>query len=332
MNRPVVAVTMGEPGGVGGEIVVAAWQALRGSGGPIFLVIDDPERLGAIPGTEIVEGDSPQHLAEQFDRALPVIPEPLLVPASAGTPSPANAPAVLRSIERAVQMVRENQATALVTSPIDKNALSAGLKTAFLGHTAMLGRLAGARQEPVMMMVAGSLRIVPVTTHLPLRQVPDVLSRELILHAGQVAAQALRGYLGAPRARIAVSGLNPHSGEDGLLGDEESAVIAPAVTAMQEAGIDAWGPIAADSLFTPFSRRRFDAALCMYHDQALAPIKALNFRNCVNVTLGLPFTRTSPGHGVGYDIAGTGAADPGPLIAAIRTAARIAERRRRIPG
>ena len=318
-----VAVTMGEPGGVGGELVLAAWRRLRHGRTP-FLVIDDPARLRALadaPG-EIRAVAAPEAAAAVFPSALPVLPEPLTVPAPAGQPSPGNAAAVLRSICRAVALVREGRAGALVTSPVDKQALHAGAGFGHAGHTGFLGELAGCADPPVMMLVSGSLRVVPVTGHVPLRAVPELLAGPEIVRTGRIVAETLRQRLGIAAPRLAVAGLNPHAGEGGLLGREDAEIVRPAVASLRRDGIDASGPHAADSLFRPAFRRRFDAALCMYHDQALIPLKAVGFRRAVNVTLGLPFLRTSPGHGVAYDLAGSFRADPDSLIAAIRFAGR----------
>ena len=323
-----VAVTMGEPGGIGGEIVLEAWLRLR-SGPARFFSIDDPGRLARLASgrAAIVEISGPEEVSEVFPGALPVLCESLTGPAPPGVASSRNAGVVIRSIERAVSLALDRRAGAVVTSPIDKAALRKGAGFRHSGHTEFLGELAGQADAPVMMLVSGSLRVIPVTIHIPLREVADLLRAEDIVHAGKIAFDALRTHFGIPAPRLAVSGLNPHAGEDGMLGFEEERVVRPALDVLRSLGVDASGPYPADSMFRQEFRQKFDAAICMYHDQALIPVKALGFPEAVNVTLGLPFVRTSPGHGVAYDLAGTGRATPDSLVAAIRLAARLSEAR-----
>jgi 4-hydroxythreonine-4-phosphate dehydrogenase len=234
---------------------------------------------------------------------------------------------VIESIERAVALVQAGEASALVTNPINKKVLhGAGFR--HLGHTEFLAELAGGRAHPVMMLTCPELRVVPVTVHVPLGRVPGLLSRELIVSTGRIVAAALRGDYGIAHPRLALAGLNPHAGESGALGSEDEEVVVPACQELMQEGIDVTGPLPADSMFHREARDRYDAALCMYHDQALIPLKTLDFYRGVNVTLGLPFVRTSPDHGTALGIAGTGKAEPSSFIAALEEAAMIARSRR----
>jgi 4-hydroxythreonine-4-phosphate dehydrogenase len=266
---------------------------------------------------------SPAGALECFGRALPVVPLIADVAARAGEPDPRNASAVLESIRRAVSDVREGAAAAVVTNPISKKTLyEAGFPHP--GHTEYLAALSasgsGRSPRPVMMLAGPELRTVPVTIHIPLRDVPAALSSELIVDTGRIVAADLKRRFAIPQPRLAVAGLNPHAGEGGAMGEEDERVVRPAVAALVSEGIDALGPMPADTMFHPAARVRYDAALCMYHDQALIPVKTLAFAETVNVTLGLPFIRTSPDHGTAFDIAGTGRADASSLIAALRLA------------
>ncbi len=255
-----------------------------------------------------------------------MLPRPLPVPVNDGVPEAGNAPAVIAAIELAVEFCRSGEAAAMVTNPVHKATLS-GAGFAHPGHTEFLGALAGAK--PTMMLVVPGLRVVPVTVHLPLAQVPGHLTKAAIVEAGLAAARALTSDLAIAKPRLAVAALNPHAGESGTLGGEETAIIAPAVAELRARGIEVFGPAPADTLFHEAARARFDAALCMYHDQALIPLKTLDFAHGVNITLGLPFVRTSPDHGTALDIAGTGKANPASLIAALGMAGEIAGNRRR---
>jgi 4-hydroxythreonine-4-phosphate dehydrogenase len=327
--RPL-AVTMGEPAGIGGEIALKAWLH-RGDGVPPFYVIDAPDRLARLArslGLDVPVRaiDEPERALAVFGDALPVTPLGGSLVAKPGHPEPADQQLVLRAIETAVADVRAGRAAALVTNPINKDALyHAGFHHP--GHTEYLAELAGS-QEPAVMMLAGpQLRVVPVTIHLALRDAIAALTTAAIVHAGRVTDAALRRDFAIPAPVITVAGLNPHAGEAGGLGREDIDIVAPAVAALRAAGIDARGPLAADTMFHAEARRGYDAALCMYHDQALIPIKTLDFDDAVNVTLGLPFIRTSPDHGTAFDIAGKGVARPDSLIAALRLAAEMATRR-----
>ncbi len=326
--REPLALTAGEPAGIGGEITLQAWLARRDDDLAPFFVLDDPARLRRLAeglGWPVaVEAIAdPAETAEVFARALPILPLTAPIAGGPGRPEAANAEAVLESIRQAVALTQAGRAGAVVTNPIHKAILyQAGFRHP--GHTEYLAELAGLASAPVMMLAGPSLRVVPVTIHLPLREAVAALKPEPILHAGRVTARALREDFGIAEPRIAVAGLNPHAGEGGALGQEDAEVIAPAVAALRSEGIDASGPLPADGMFHEAARRRYDAALCMYHDQALIPVKALDFDRTVNVTLGLPFVRTSPDHGTALDIAGSGRASPKSLIAALRLAERMA--------
>ncbi|MHB8530967.1 MAG: 4-hydroxythreonine-4-phosphate dehydrogenase PdxA [Caulobacteraceae bacterium] len=329
MRIPPLALSLGDPAGIGPEIIVKAWSSLR-SEGPSFMVVGDAAALSSAPaaaGSMIRPVASLAEAAEAFADALPVLDLPLAAPVIAGQPSRAAAAHVIRWIETAAGLALSGEAAGLVTAPVAKGPLyEAGF--AFPGHTEFLGSLAAARARgPVMMLVAADLRVSLVTIHEPLSRVPSLITRDAVVNAGLVTARALAEDFAIAAPRLAVAGLNPHAGEGGSIGEEEITAIGPAVAALREAGIAASGPHPADSLFHSDARVRYDAALCMYHDQALIPAKMLDFWGAVNVTLGLPLVRTSPDHGTGFDIAGRGLARPDSLIAAIRMAADIAERR-----
>jgi len=324
--RPL-ALTMGEPAGIGGEITLAAWTALRADG-PAFFAIDDPARLAAIdPRVPLAPIAGPEEAPARFAEALPVLPLALAVPAVPGKPDPRNAAAVIGAIEHAVGLAQAGRAAAVVTNPISKAVLY-GAGFAYPGHTEFLAALTGGAQ-PVMMLVGPELRVIPLTVHVSLRAAIAMLDTALIVRLGRIAAAGLAHDFGIVRPRLAVAGLNPHAGEAGALGSEDREIIAPAVAALAAEGIDASGPFPPDTMFTPTARARYDAALCMYHDQALIPLKTLDMAHGVNVTLGLPILRTSPDHGTAFDIAGRGAADPSSLIAALRLAATMATQRAR---
>jgi 4-hydroxythreonine-4-phosphate dehydrogenase len=328
-----LALTLGDPAGVGPEIVVKAWMALR-SEGPVFFVIGDHDALASASGAGgaiLRRILSPAEAPGAFGAALPVLDVPLRAPVVAGRPSAGAAASIVQWIERAVGLALSGAVSGVVTAPIAKAPLyEAGF--GFPGHTEFLGELTAAapfdgERGPVMMLTAQDLRASLVTVHEPLAQAPGLLSLERIVHVGLVTAQALRRDFGVAAPRLAVAGLNPHAGEGGALGREEVEIVGPAVAALQRQGVDASGPYPADTLFPPEMRTRYDAALCLYHDQALIPVKMLDFWGGVNVTLGLPIVRTSPDHGTAFDIAGRGLARAESLIAAIRLAERIARTR-----
>jgi len=320
---------MGEPAGIGGEITLKAWAGHKVMAP--FFVIDDPARLEQTArrmGLDVpirVIGD-PGDAAGVFADAVPVLKISLAAEPVPGHPDPANAKAVLAAIEMAVRLVTAGEAAAVVTNPIHKQTLYVA-DFPYPGHTEYLAALAGIDTSPVMMLAADELRVVPVTIHQSLAEAIRDLNTGAITGAGLIAAAALQSDFGVARPRLAVAGLNPHAGEGDAMGSEETQIIAPAVAALQEVGIDAFGPVAPDTLFTPQARQSYDAAICMYHDQALIPIKALAFERAVNVTLGLPFVRTSPDHGTAFDIAGTGTAGETSLVAALNLAAGMARRR-----
>jgi 4-hydroxythreonine-4-phosphate dehydrogenase len=324
-----LAVTLGDPAGVGPEIVTAAWRALKTSG-PAFFAVGDARTLAAVGALVAVVGDAAE-ATSRFADALPVLDAPLGSLPVPGQPSAEAAPFVVRWIEAAVQLALDGAAAGVVTAPIAKASLyEAGF--AFPGHTEFIGELtrsapmAGAR-GPVMMLAAGNLRAALVTVHEPLARVPALVTEERIVSTGTVVAEALARDFAIASPRLVVAGLNPHAGEGGALGREDVDVVAPAVAALQARGVDARGPLPSDSLFHEAARATYDAALCLYHDQALIPVKMLDFWGGVNLTLGLPIVRTSPDHGTAFDIAGKGVARPDSLIAAIRLAAEIAARR-----
>jgi 4-hydroxythreonine-4-phosphate dehydrogenase len=324
-----LALTLGDPAGVGPEIIAKAWQALKGQGSA-FVAVGDADLLAA-QGVPVERVASLAEGAATFAHSLPVLHLPLSAPVEPGKPSSAHAPAIVRWIETAVALALKGDASGVVTAPIAKAPLyEAGFK--FPGHTEFLADLTAnspmpGERGPVMMLASGDLRTVLVTIHEPYARAPALLTVERIVHTAVVTAEALRRDFGVERPRLAVAGLNPHAGESGQIGREEVDIIAPAVAALKARGIDAVGPRPADTLFHPEARKTYDAAVCMYHDQALIPVKMLDFWGGVNVTLGLPIVRVSPDHGTGYDVAGQGVARPDSLIAALRTAAAIAARR-----
>jgi 4-hydroxythreonine-4-phosphate dehydrogenase len=324
------AVTMGDPAGIGGEITLKAWRDHRHMIAPFF-VIDDPERLErlakrlgfAVPVKSI---EAPGETAAVYPHALPVLPERLAVPSEPGRLDPANGPAVRRSIERAVALTRTGIAGAVVTNPIHKLGLSqAGFE--YPGHTEFLAALAGIDSEPVMMLTAEALSVVAITRHVSVRRALDLLTTDLIVETALITDTALKQDFGIRNPRLAFAGLNPHAGEGGLMGAEEISIIEPALRQLRAAGIQVSGPHPSDTLFNPRARAGYDAALCMYHDQALIPIKTIAFDSAVNVTLGLPFIRTSPDHGTAFDIAGTGTADESSLVSALTLTGRMVRNR-----
>jgi 4-hydroxythreonine-4-phosphate dehydrogenase len=309
---------MGEPSGIGGEIAAKAWRALR-SAGPSFFFLGDPDLLEDVP-VAILE--TPDDAHRHFQEALPVLPLKLPAPVEPGRPNPANAPSVVQAIEMAVRFALAGRVSGIVTNPIQKSVLTtAGFRHP--GHTEFLGELAGGGRPPVMLLACPGLRVVPVTVHMALGRAVASLDTAMIVEHGQIVAEALRTDFGIARPRIVIAGLNPHAGEAGTMGREDIEIVRPAVEALRLQQIDARGPLPADTLFTPRARAGYDCALCMYHDQALIPVKTLDMDGGVNVTLGLRIVRTSPDHGTALDIAGQGRADPGSLVAAIRLAAEI---------
>lgn len=327
-GMPPLALTMGEPAGIGGEITLMSWLVGRRAAVPTFFTIDDPRRLVDLAkriglDVPVVEIGAPEEAPDVFRRALPVLPIVVPAPVVPGRPDPANGVAVLRSIEQAVSLAASGDAAGVVTNPIQKSALyQAGF--AHPGHTEFIAALVGSPMDPIMMLEGGGLRVVPVTVHLSLRDAIDRLDAAAICHAGRVTAAALRQDFGIAEPRLAVAALNPHAGEAGTLGREEIEIIAPAVERLRKEGLNVSAPLPADTLFHEEARRSYDAALCMYHDQALIPLKTLDFTAGVNITIGLSVVRTSPDHGTALDRAGTGTASPASLLSALATADRIA--------
>jgi 4-hydroxythreonine-4-phosphate dehydrogenase len=325
MTGPV-ALCCGEPSGVGPELAAKAWRAL-GATLP-FVLIGDPSHLP--PGTPVAHITDPAEAADAARSGLPVLRHAFPGPATPGTPDPRHAQAVIDVIARGVDLVRSGQARALCTAPIHKKALQDGAGFAYPGHTEYLAALAGTPRV-VMMLASPALRVVPTTIHIPLAQVPTALTAELLRDTLQITHDALIRDFGIARPRIAVAGLNPHAGEGGAMGREEIALIAPVLDQMRASGLDLHGPLSADTMFHDRARATYDAAVCMYHDQALIPIKTLDFDRGVNVTLGLPFIRTSPDHGTAMDIAGRDLANPSSMIEALKMAHAMGGARASIP-
>jgi 4-hydroxythreonine-4-phosphate dehydrogenase len=328
-QRPLL-LTQGDPAGIGPELSLRAWLQRDEQSLPPFAVVGDPAHLERIAGSHgwdvPITPIKPSQIHAVFPRALPVIPLGTKVTAQPGLPNAAHAPSVIESIETAVQLVKAGSASALITNPIAKHVLyDAGFQHP--GHTEFLAALASEggshAYHPVMMLWCEQLAVVPVTVHIALSEVPSALTTDLIVLTGRIVARELKDRFGIAHPRLALAGLNPHAGESGAMGTEDGTVIAPAIEVLRQDGIEAAGPLPADTMFHARARSRYDAALAMYHDQALIPIKTIAFDEAVNVTLGLPFVRTSPDHGTAFDIAGKGIARPDSLIAAIKLAARL---------
>ncbi len=325
-QRPI-ALTMGEPAGIGGEITLKAWLGRKRSDIPPFFVIDDPDRLSRLAArldwtVPVRAIDRPAEALECFESTLPVLARPLASTVMPGQPDPANAGGVLRAIEEAARLAMAEEVAAIVTNPIHKGVLyKAGFRHP--GHTEYFFALSGTCGRAVMMLACPGLRVVPVTIHTPLAEAVVGLRREDIVTVARVTAEALVRDFAVPRPHLAIAALNPHAGESGTMGREEIEIIAPAVAELKRHGVSASGPAPADTLFHERARATYDAAICMYHDQALIPVKTINFREGVNITLGLPFIRTSPNHGTAFEIAGTGVADESSLVAALKTAHRM---------
>ena len=326
-----LALTLGEPAGIGPDLALAVWRRRSELDVPPFYLVADLDflkrRAEQLRLDVPIATVTPRSAAAAFSSALPVVAIGVPVTAAPGRPDRSSAPAAVASIRRAVADVMAGSAAAIVTNPVAKNVLY-NWGFAEPGHTEFLATLVheatGKTLRPVMMLWSPELAVVPVTIHLPLREIFKQLSVELVVDTGRIVARDLAERFGLPHPRLAIAGLNPHAGEAGTLGEEDGAIVAPAVARLVADGIDARGPLPADSLFHAQARATYDVALCMYHDQALIPIKTLAFDHAVNVTLGLPFVRTSPDHGTAFDIAGTGRADPTSLVAALRLAARLA--------
>lgn len=333
IDAPIV-LTCGEPASVAPEITAMAWHALHDDPRHCFFLMGDADDFEArvrplglqIPLREISD---PSEAGIWFSNALPVLHTPLPKPSRPAWIDTRNSVYVIEVIKRAAQACMIGTASAMVSNPIHKDALyAAGFK--FQGHTDFLASIVqneGYHVQEVMMLVAGGLRSVPVTVHIPLKDVPEALTTDAIMAQGEVVAESLQRFFDVAVPRIAVTGLNPHAGENGAMGLEDRAIIEPAVERLRGRGINAFGPLPADTAFHAEARATYDAILCMYHDQALIPVKMLDFHGGVNVTLGLPFIRTSPDHGTALNLAGQGKANPSSLIAAIKLAADMASKR-----
>jgi 4-hydroxythreonine-4-phosphate dehydrogenase len=329
MAKPL-ALTSGEPAGIGPDITLKAWLRRDELKLPAFYWLGDvaslERRAKALALNVRLAEVRPEDASGTFKQALPIVPTGHAATALPGHPDDSSAGAAMASIRQAVGDVMSGRAGAVVTNPIAKNVLyRAGFRHP--GHTEYLAELAatnGCTPQPVMMLWSPALAVVPVTIHVSVREALAQLSTDLIVTTARIVVAGLKSCFGIARPRLAVSGLNPHAGEDGSLGTEDQSIVAPAVDILRKEGFDIRGPLPADTMFHETARRTYDCAICMYHDQALIPIKTLAFEDAVNVTLGLPFIRTSPDHGTAFDIAGTGKANPSSLIAALRLAARMA--------
>ena len=318
-----IALTCGEPAGIGPEIVVKARQILRNE--IPFFWMGDPRHLPPGSGHRIIT--TAAEAADVPGDLLPVLPHPFAQPATPGHITYANSRGVVEVIARCVRLVQEGKASAICTAPIHKKALQDGAGFKHPGHTEYLAFLAGV-DRVVMMLASPDLRVVPATIHIPIAEVPRQLTPALLEEVIRITEAGLRRDFGLPRPRIAVAGLNPHAGEDGAMGQEELRFIRPLIQRLSEEGMAIRGPLPADTMFHPRARATYDVAICMYHDQALIPIKTIDFDGGVNVTLGLPFVRSSPDHGTALDIAGKGIAEPGSLVAALRMAQKMATARK----
>ncbi len=322
-----LAISMGDPAGIGPEVIAKAWERRDSEKLPCFFAVGDVRAVSAVWNGPVERIDDPRDAADVFRRALPVVSvvdDEAIVP---GRPDIGGARCALQSLELAAGLARSDAVSGLVTAPVSKADLyRVGFD--YPGQTEFVAERCGVARENAVMMLAGpTLRVVPVTIHEPLAAVPRVLTVELLLARARVTARGLTRDFGIEAPRLALAGLNPHAGEGGAIGREEIDVMIPAVELLQAEGIDIVGPLAADTMFHPRARARYDAALCAYHDQALIPIKTLHFDDGVNITLGLPIVRTSPDHGTAFDIAGRDMAEPGAMIAAIRMAGEAAARR-----
>ena len=330
-SRPPLVVSIGDPSGVGPDILLSSFANNRVDLPENILVLADPDQLRVRTkelelAIEITEYDA--HSSDTISpNQLAVVPLANKMTGKAGISNTADAAGTLEAIERGVEMVMKGKASGLVTCPINKKVLQdAGFSHP--GHTEFLAELAelhtGNAHFPVMMIAGPELRVIPVTIHIPLLDIPKALTKEIIIETAEIAAHGLNQQFGISSPRLAVSGLNPHAGERGNMGHEDIEIIMPAIEALKNSGIDAFGPLPADTMFHAAARQNYDVAICMYHDQALIPAKAIGFDDSVNVTLGLPFIRTSPDHGTAYDIAGTGKANPSSFIAAMQMASNMA--------
>ncbi|WP_039019155.1 4-hydroxythreonine-4-phosphate dehydrogenase PdxA [Halocynthiibacter namhaensis] len=322
-NGAPIALTCGEPAGIGPELAETVWQELQQDGPAFFLIGDATHLPGNVPHIRI---DTPSQANAAMPDGLPVLHMDFGAPRIPGTPNPTHAKAVIKSIETAVQLAQDGAASGICTLPIHKKALKDGAGFAFPGHTEFLGHLGGV-DNVVMMLASPLLRVVPVTIHIALADVPAQLTPALLEATIRITHAGLKRDFGLDAPRLAIAGLNPHAGEGGVMGHEDMDVIAPTLEKLISEGMDIRGPLPADTMFHARARDAYDVAICMYHDQALIPIKALDFDRGVNVTLGLPFVRTSPDHGTAFDIAGQGIANPASTLEALRLAAKMGSAR-----
>lgn len=327
MTLAPVAISMGDPAGIGPEVIAKAWRVREANRLPCFFAVGDVRAVASVWDGPVERIDDPRDARSVFARALPVISVVdggEIVP---GAPDVDGARCALQALELACGLARSDAASALVTGPVSKGELYR-IGFTYPGQTEFVAERCGVARENAVMMLAGpTLRVVPITIHIPLHAVRDTLTTDLIVARGRATARGLTRDFGIANPRLAIAGMNPHAGESGSIGREEIEVMTPAIARLRDEGIDVAGPMAADTMFHPRARERYDAALCAYHDQALIPIKTLHFDDGVNITLGLPIVRTSPDHGTAFDIAGTDTAHPGAMIAAIRMAADAARRR-----
>jgi len=327
---PPLAVALGDPAGVGPEIAAKAWEKRRQEGLHPFFVVGDVRSIEAVWAGPVARISSPDEAAGIFGEALPLIQLEDAGEIIPGAPNIAGARCSLDSLELAVGLARSGAACGLVTGPVSKAQLY-GIGFSHPGQTEFVAERCGIARENVVMMLAGpTLRTVPITTHVPLKDVSGLITVEIIMSRARTTERGLSRDFGIANPRLAMAGFNPHAGESGALGREEIDIVIPAIERLREEGILIEGPLAADTMFHPRARARYDAALCLYHDQALIPLKTLHFDEGVNITLGLPIIRTSPDHGTAFNIAGKNAADPGATIAAIRLAHQCAENRARL--
>lgn len=329
---PPLAITIGEPAGIGPELILKCWQEREQNNLAPFIVLGDPDfiqqRANAMQMDVNIKTSTVENSLQDFDTALPVLPLSGSITGDFGKPTISDGKLVCEAISTAVKMTMENKTSGIVTAPINKKALyDSGFKHP--GHTEFLADLAnkitGNKHHPVMMLAGPDLRTIPVTIHIAVNEISEQLTSDLIIKTGEIAHHDLKNKFGINAPRIAVAGLNPHAGENGSMGMEDINIVAPAVEALKAKGINAFGPLPADTLFHARARENYDVVLCMYHDQALIPAKTLAFDDSVNVTLGLPFIRTSPDHGTAYDIAGKGIAKPNSMMAAIKLAQNMVQ-------
>ncbi|MFK0163784.1 4-hydroxythreonine-4-phosphate dehydrogenase PdxA [Rhizobium sp. NPDC090279] len=328
-----LALTQGDPAGIGPDITLAAWLRRGELDLPPFLFLGDATVLAARASqlglsVQLAIAD-PENTCDIFPDALPILPIEAGMEVTAGEPHVATAKGTIAAIETAVSLSMSGRTSAVVTNPIAKSVLyEAGF--GFPGHTEFLADLAtratGKPVMPVMLLAGPKLRAIPVTIHIPLKEVPQALTFDLIVETCRITDHDLRSRFGIATPRLAVAGLNPHAGENGALGKEDDEIVRPAIDTLRSEGIDAFGPLPADTMFHDDARQRYDVAICMYHDQALIPAKALGFDDSVNVTLGLPFVRTSPDHGTAFGIAGKGIAKENSLVAALKLASEISSK------